>query len=147
MINWRFFASFLLAACACLVLIAAHAGSLMVLGTGSSGPQVFLPTCTGQFSPTNYSPNSNDFNPADGFWSATNSGSSNPTAVVATGQTLPDGTTGSVTQVTFGTVPSGTTNYSVLQYTDTHTLGSYPLSHGVWAKVISGTGNPYTSIT
>ena len=39
MINWRFFAGFLLAAFACLVVIGdAQSGSMMLLGTGSGNP-------------------------------------------------------------------------------------------------------------
>ena len=121
-------------------------------GFGSSGFSQsasaggFLANCTGQFVPTNYAPNSNDFVPADGFWSAENSTAALPT-VTTVSDTLPDGTTGNVSKAVIGATTSGTTQYSVLYYNDTHLLGPYPLVHQVWAKVVSGPGPVYLTIS
>jgi hypothetical protein len=119
-----------------------------IIGSGIFGGSTgFLPGGAAKFVPTNYSPSSNDFLPADGHWTAQQSGSSLPTATTVSGVTLPDGTTGSVSQVSFGTVPVGTSNYSLLTYTDLNGEGKFPADHGVWARVISGTGNPFTSLS
>jgi hypothetical protein len=53
----------------------------------------FLPNCTGQFSVPNYLTSSNDFVPADGYWSSIGLGVAAPT-VTTVSDTLPDNTTG-----------------------------------------------------
>jgi hypothetical protein len=135
--------------CACLA-IPASAANLGGAATWSTVPQWagFLPGGTGNFVVKNYSKNSNDFNPADGYWVAQNGGGAGAiTASTVSGVTLPDGTTGSVTQINIPAVTAGTTAYSVIQSADGNGLGAYATTHAVSARVVSGTGTPYTSIT
>ncbi|HWY31491.1 MAG TPA: hypothetical protein VNX46_12085, partial [Candidatus Acidoferrum sp.] len=145
--NWRFNAGFLLVACAWLVPIVAHAGSMMVLGTGNAAGAGFLPNCTGQFVAVNYVPNSNDFITADGFWSAGGSnGPAGPT-ITTVSDTLPDGTTGNVAQAVFPAITTGTNKTSIIYHTDGNLLSNYPMTFGVWAKVTSGTGSLFQSVS
>jgi hypothetical protein len=75
----------------------------------------FLPNCAGQFSVANYISNSNDFVPADGYWSSIGLGVAAPT-VTTVSDTLPNNTTGNVSKAAFPAVSSGTSNYSLLYY-------------------------------
>jgi hypothetical protein len=106
----------------------------------------FLPNCAGQFSVANYISNSNDFVPADGYWSSIGLGVAAPT-VTTVSDTLPDNTTGNVSKAAFPAVSSGTSNYSLLYYRQSVFPSYYPSAFGVWAKVVSGTGTLFTSIS
>jgi glycine rich protein len=119
--------------------------SITVCGGGTSTG--FLKGLQAQFVVNNFAPSSNDFVPADGFWTASNTSSSNPT-VTTVSDTLPDGTTGNVSQAAFPAITSGTTQVSVLTFNDTtHALAGTPMSHNVWAKVVSGTGTLFSSVS
>ena len=134
---WRFSASFLLAAFACLAyVVAAQAGSMTLLGTGNgSAPgQGWLSeaSCSGNFSVENFATYSNTFT----SWTSTSGGG--PTApTVTSGATDPlSGST--AYQVVFHPT-SGTNAYGVIDL-PTSIFGPYANIFRVWAKVVSNTG-------
>lgn len=106
----------------------------------------FLPQSTGQFSVANFLTSSNDFVPADGFWSSAGNIAVAPT-VTTVSDTLPDGTTGNVSKAAFPAISAGTTGLSLLFFREPVYPSYYPSSFGVWAKVVSGTGTLFTSIS
>lgn len=107
----------------------------------------FLPaaSCTGNFVLNNYVPNSNDFVPADGFWSVGNNVAPATTVSNVT-DILPDGTSGTVSKAIIGATTSGTTQYSAIYYNDTHDFAQYPLAYPLYAKIVSGAGSVYDMI-
>jgi hypothetical protein len=129
-----------------IALHPAVAGSMLLLGGGGGrAPSGFLSNCAGQFSPTNYAINSNDFTTGSG-WTASGSVAAAPT-IANVSDTLPDGTTGTVSRAVFGATTTGTAQFSVLSYANTSLLGPYAISFPIWAKVTSGTGTLFTSIS
>lgn len=126
---------------------ATHA-QVQVIGQGVFGPggsTGFLPNCSGQFSPTNYVINSNDFTSGHG-WTASGSVAAAPTVSIVS-DTLPDGTTGNVSRAVIGATTAGTSQFSVLSYADSNLLGQFGISFPIWAKVTAGSGTLFASIS
>lgn len=128
--------------------MAAGVPALDVLQSSGGGGVGFLSNLQAQFVVSNFVPNSNDFNPGDGFWStATAGGVGAPSVSTVSDPMLPDNTAGNVSSVIFPATTAGSSESSVLTFTDTNLFGETPLSFSVWAKVTSGTGALYTTIS
>ena len=121
-------------------------GTFLSLGGGGGGGGGFLTQSTGQFYIGNYLSSSNDFVPADGYWSAAGVGSSNP-VVTTVSDTLPNNTTGNVSQAAFPAISAGNSAESILYYHEPAFPSYYPSVFGLWAKVVSGSGTLFTSIS
>jgi hypothetical protein len=121
--------------------------TLTMVEMASGGSTGFLPVTTGKVSAQNLLLGSNDFVPADGFWTASNCTVAAPTVTPFT-DTLPDGTAGTVSEVVFPAISAGTTQCSVLTQTPTNgTINTKGVTLGVSGKIPTGGSPQYLMIS
>ena len=119
-----------------------------IIGNGLITPVAggFLSSCTANFTMVNWAPNSSSFTSGSG-WSTESFMVATPTLSTVS-DTLPDGTTGNVTQAAYPTIRNGTENYSLINTSLSSIGGANSFTVGFWAKQITsiGTGNLYDGI-